>query len=107
MAALVEVHARQLRALLEHLDVACGGAVTSTNRERGMRQRGREVEKSVGSGLSVTPKNEKFHRKSGLDRNLTRKFRRTLDFGASHVHLGQTRAAGENLDVTCTKNLIC
>ena len=48
MAAIAEVHARQLRALLERLDVACGVAVTSTNGERGMRPRGREVEKSVG-----------------------------------------------------------
>ena len=39
---------RQLRALLEGLDVACGVAVTSTNGERSMRPRGREVEKSVG-----------------------------------------------------------
>ena len=36
------VHARQLRALLEHLDVACGGAATSTNGERSMRPRGTE-----------------------------------------------------------------
>ena len=34
-----------------------------------MRPRGREVEKRVGSALSVTPKNGKFHRKSGLVRN--------------------------------------
>ena len=53
--------------MLEHLDVACGVAVTSTNGERGMRPRGREVEKRVvGSALSVTPKNGIFHRKSGL-----------------------------------------
>ena len=38
------VHARQVREMLEHLDVACGGAVTSTDGERGMRPRGREVE---------------------------------------------------------------
>ena len=38
------VHARQLREMLEHLDVACGSAVTSTNGERSMRPRGREVE---------------------------------------------------------------
>ena len=62
-------HHRQLRAVLEHLDVACGVAVASTNGERGMRPRGREVEKRVGSALSVTPKNGKFHRKSGLVRN--------------------------------------
>ena len=37
-------HARQLREMLEHLDVACGVAVASTNGERGMRPRGREVE---------------------------------------------------------------
>ena len=72
MAALVEVHARQLRALLEHLDVAYGVAVTSTNGERNMRPRGREVEKRVGSALPVTPKNEKFQRKSGLVRNSER-----------------------------------
>ena len=47
--APTEVHVRQLRAVLEHLDVACGVAVTSTNGERGMRPRGREVEKRVGS----------------------------------------------------------
>ena len=35
-----------------------------------MRPRGREVEKRVGSALSVTPKNGIFHRKSGLGRNL-------------------------------------
>ena len=34
-----------------------------------MRPGGREVEKKVGSALSVTPKNGKFHRKSGLVRN--------------------------------------
>ena len=62
------VHARQLRAVLERLDVACGVAVASINGERSMRQRprGREVEKRVGSALSVTPKNGKFHRKRGL-----------------------------------------
>ena len=64
--AIVEVHARQLRALLERLDVACGVAVASTNGERSMRPRGREVEKRVGSALSVTPKNGKLLRKSGL-----------------------------------------
>ena len=46
---VVHGHARQLRALLERLDVACGVAVASTNGERSMRPRGREVEKSVGS----------------------------------------------------------
>ena len=77
MAAPLEVHARQLRALLEHLDVACGVAVTSTNGERSMRPRGREVEKSVGrvhasqayeensfSGAKDTKM--ELHRKSGL-----------------------------------------
>ena len=44
--------------------------MASTNGERSMRPRGREVEKRVGSALSVTPKNGKFYRKSGLDRNL-------------------------------------
>ena len=39
---------RQL-GILESLDVAFGVAVTSTNGERTMRRRGREVEKSVGS----------------------------------------------------------
>ena len=73
MAALVEAHALQLRALLERLDVACGVAVTSTKGERGMRPRGREVEKRVGSALSVTPKNGKVHRKSGLVRNQKKK----------------------------------
>ena len=73
MAAPAEVHARQLRALLERLDVACGVAVASTNGERSMRPRGREVEKRVGSALSVTPKNGKFHRKSGLVRNQKKK----------------------------------
>ena len=34
-----------------------------------MRPRGREVEKRVGSALSVTPKNGNFRRKSGLVRN--------------------------------------
>ena len=34
-----------------------------------MRPRGREVEKRAGSALSVTRKNGKFHRKSGLVRN--------------------------------------
>ena len=38
------VHHRQLRAVLECLDVACGVAVASTNGERSMRPRGREVE---------------------------------------------------------------
>ena len=38
------VHVRQLRAVLERLDVACGVAVTSTNGERSMRPRGKEVE---------------------------------------------------------------
>ena len=64
------VHARQLCAVFKHLDVACRVAVASTNGERSMRSRGREVEKRVGSALSVTPKNGIFHRKSGLGRNL-------------------------------------
>ena len=68
-----EVHARQLRTLLERLDVACGVAVTSTNGERSMRPRGREVEKSVGSALPVTPESGNFHRKSGLVRNQKKK----------------------------------
>ena len=38
-----------------------------------MRPGGREVEKKVGSALSVTPKNGKFHRKSGLVRNQKKK----------------------------------
>ena len=38
-----------------------------------MRPGGREVEKEVGSALSVTPKNGKFHRKSGLVRNQKKK----------------------------------
>ena len=33
--------------------------------------------------------------------------RLTFDLGFTHVHLGQIRAVGENLDVTCTKHLIC
>ena len=41
---VAHVHHRQLRAVLERLDVACGVAVTGTNGERGMRPRGREVE---------------------------------------------------------------
>ena len=47
--------------------------MASTNGERGMRPRGREVEKRVGSALSVTPKNGIFHRKSGLVRNQKKK----------------------------------
>ena len=109
MAAPLEVHARQLRALLERLDVACGVAVASTNGERGMRPRGREVEKRVGSALSVTPKNGKFHRKSGLVRNSERrKFLRTLTRDlhghvpcARHVHARQLREMLEHLDVAC------
>ena len=66
LTAFVEVHARQLCTVFKHLDVACRVAVASTNGERSMRSRGREVEKRVGSALSVTPKNGKFHRKSGL-----------------------------------------
>ena len=91
--------------MLEHLDVACGVAVASTNEERGMRQRGREVEKRVGSALSVTPKNGKFHRKSGLVRNQKKNSSRlTFDIGATHLYRGQIWAIiGENLDVTCTK----
>ena len=67
------VHARQLREMLEHLDVACRVAVASTNGERGMRPQGREVEKRVGSVLSVTPYNGKIRRKRGLVRNYMEK----------------------------------
>ena len=45
-----EVHLRQLRALLEHLDVAYGVAVTSTNGERNMRPQGREERGREESG---------------------------------------------------------
>ena len=38
-----------------------------------MRPQGREVEKKVGSALSVTPKNGKLLRKSGLVRNQKKK----------------------------------
>ena len=48
-------HLRQLRAVLERLEVAYGVAVASTNGERSMRPRAREVEKRVGGALSVTP----------------------------------------------------
>ena len=34
---VLHVHHRQLRAVLEHLDVACGIAVASTNGERSRR----------------------------------------------------------------------
>ena len=44
LLAPAEVHARQLCTVFKHLDVACGVAVTSTNGERSMRPRGREVE---------------------------------------------------------------
>ena len=46
----MEVHARQLRALLERLDVACGGVLASTNGERNMRPRGREERGREESG---------------------------------------------------------
>ena len=59
--------------MFEHLDVACGGAVASRNGERGMRPRGREVEKRVGSALPVTPESGNFRRKSGLVRNQKKK----------------------------------
>ena len=57
--AVANVELQQSPKHLEVLKLAC------------MRQRGREVEKRVGSALSVTPKNGKFHRKSGLVRNPT------------------------------------
>ena len=38
------VHVRQLRAVLERLDVACRVAVASTKGEGNMRPRGRKVE---------------------------------------------------------------
>ena len=56
LLAVANVELQQSPKHLEVLELAC------------MRQRGREVEKSVGSALSVTPKNGKFHRKSGLVR---------------------------------------
>ena len=105
---VLHVHVRQLRAVLERLDVACGVAVTSTNEERGMRPQGREVEKRVGSALSVTPKEWEIpQEKRTGPQSEEESSRLTFDFGATHAHLGQTRATGENLDVTCTKNLIC
>ena len=107
--------------MLERLDVACGVAVASTNGERGMRPRGREVEKRVGSALSATPKNGKFHRKSGLVRkyggcssvflteNSVADFH-SFEIGRivvsnaiapMEVHGRQQVAASKNLDVAC------
>jgi hypothetical protein len=91
-----------------------------------MRPRGREVEKRVGSAqcaikrirvLFSGAKDTKLekHKKSGL--KIPQEKRTgpqseeessclTFDFGVKHNHLGQTRTAGENSDVTCKKNLI-
>ena len=52
--AAADVELQQSPKHLEVLELAC------------MRQRGREVEKRVGSALSVTPESGTFHRKSGL-----------------------------------------
>ena len=61
-----QVHARQLRALLEHL--MSPRVAWQVQTERGA-ETARERVKRVGSALSVTPKNGIFHRKSGLVRN--------------------------------------
>ena len=72
-----------------------------------MRPGGREVEKKVGSALSVTPKNGKFYRKSGLGRNLGKERSsktRTCDvIAVVEVHVFQLRAISQRLDVACVE----
>ena len=92
--AEVEVHAGQVRAALEHLDVACSYVVRSHWGQFG--RSGQEHSAQV-----VRTGAQRGAQEIAFD-VLTRDFHGVILI-PSHVHMGQHRELLENLDVACSR----